>query len=97
MRDGLADHWAEIFGLHVGQVNEGEEVDYVPKSQLAENPHYAQNPSMSVMAFHEKAGRGGGAFFEIKIRKRGSCNDPITTDPDHGTGGFDGKRTTNFL
>ncbi len=26
MRDGLADHWGEILGLKVGQVNEAEEV-----------------------------------------------------------------------
>ena len=40
VRDGLADHWAEILGLHVGQVNEGDEVGWVPKSMLMLNRHY---------------------------------------------------------
>ena len=26
MRDGLADHWAEMVGPKAGQVNEGDEV-----------------------------------------------------------------------
>ena len=37
MRNGLADHWAEILGLEVGQVNEGEEVADVSERQLLLN------------------------------------------------------------
>jgi len=44
VRDGLADHWAEMLRLEVGQVNESVEVGCVPKDQLAKNPDYAQNP-----------------------------------------------------
>jgi len=42
MRNRLADHWAEILGLKVGQVNEAGEVGYVPKGQLAINRHFTQ-------------------------------------------------------
>jgi hypothetical protein len=38
----------------MGQVNEGWKVAGVSKRWLAKNPHGAQNPSMSVMAFYEK-------------------------------------------
>jgi len=37
VRNGLADHWAEILGLRVMQVNEAEGVGCVPKRQPAEN------------------------------------------------------------
>jgi hypothetical protein len=39
-RDGLADHWAEMLRLEVGQVNESVEVGGVPKGQLAKNRGY---------------------------------------------------------
>jgi len=35
VRNRLPDHWAEILGLEVGQVNEGSEVGSVPTGQLA--------------------------------------------------------------
>jgi hypothetical protein len=35
VRDRLADHWAEMLGLRVMQVNEAEEVGCLPKRQLA--------------------------------------------------------------
>ena len=41
VRDGLANHWAEILGPGLGQVNEGVEVGGGPERQLAINPHYA--------------------------------------------------------
>jgi len=31
VRNGLADHWAEILGLEVGQVNEVGRVGYVSR------------------------------------------------------------------
>ena len=39
VRDGLPDHWAEMLGLGVRQVNEVEEVGHVLKSRLVKNPH----------------------------------------------------------
>ena len=40
VRNGLADHWAEILGPGRGQVNEGVEVACVIKGQLVKNPDY---------------------------------------------------------
>ncbi len=40
----LADHWVEIIGLELGQVNEGQELGGVPERQLAQNPDHTQNP-----------------------------------------------------
>ena len=40
VRDGLADHWAEILGPEIGQVNETREVGCLPEAQLAKNRHY---------------------------------------------------------
>jgi hypothetical protein len=37
VRDGLADHWDEILGLGVRQVNEGEEVGNGSRRLLLEN------------------------------------------------------------
>src|SRR5215472_4880633 len=35
VRNGLADHWNEILGLEVGQVNEGTNVGCIPTRQVA--------------------------------------------------------------
>ena len=47
VRDGLPDHWAEILGPEIRQVNEGVEVGGVPERQLAIHPHYAQKPQLT--------------------------------------------------
>jgi hypothetical protein len=39
------------------------------KGQLAIDPHYAQNPSMSEMAFHEKAGQSQVDSFVFSLDK----------------------------
>ena len=44
MRDGLADHWAEMLGLAPGQVNEGGELAVVPRGQLLQHRDNAQSP-----------------------------------------------------
>ena len=44
MRNGLPNHWAEILGLGVGQVNDSEEVGFVPLGQLTKYRHFTHNP-----------------------------------------------------
>ena len=44
MRDGLANHWVEILGPGLGEVNEDVEVGGAPERQLAIKRHYTQNP-----------------------------------------------------
>jgi len=44
VRDGLADHLAEILGLGVGQVNEGQQVGRVSALWLTLNPDYTHWP-----------------------------------------------------
>jgi hypothetical protein len=39
-RKSCRDHWGEVLGLDKGQVNEGEELVYVPKRQLMKHRHY---------------------------------------------------------
>jgi hypothetical protein len=56
VRDGLPDHWRESYVRETKQVNEGGGVGGRLEESLLKNRHYAQNPSMSEMAFHEKAG-----------------------------------------
>ncbi len=41
VRDSLADHLAEILGLGVGQVNEGQKVSGVPARWLMKNLDFA--------------------------------------------------------
>jgi hypothetical protein len=48
VRDGLANHLAEILGLGVEQVNEGQQVGGVSALWLTINPHYAQNPLLGL-------------------------------------------------
>jgi hypothetical protein len=40
MRDRLADHWAEMLGRRVMQVNAAEEVGYVLECQLTKHRHF---------------------------------------------------------
>jgi len=51
VRDSLPDHWAQILGPEVRQVNEGAGVGYVPASQLAKHPDFTHRPSRPVALF----------------------------------------------
>jgi hypothetical protein len=43
VRDGLPDHWAEMLGLEVGQVNESVKVGRATKGQFGEKSIMEQN------------------------------------------------------
>jgi len=73
VRDGLPDHWAEMLGLALGQVNEAGEVGAIMDLLLEFNPRSLINDQSKIVPSRIRAALGASASKKSKYRNAIAC------------------------